>query len=162
MPDGTDEKKNTVFGCRPYILKYKTGDEPRLRPDIYFGRIVIYASCMEEVEEFIGKHPLDTEYLIAECPAGVTVPKMNKGSEHRYHGKRIGMFFLDGNADVESPDEMGEEKFNFLYENLPSGCDVYDLENFYSKMFEEDNPDNVEQLHSFSGFENCIIDIERF
>lgn len=162
MPDETDGEKNTVFGCRPYVLKYKTGDESRLRPDIYFGRIVIYASCMEEVEEFISKHPLDTEYLISECPAGVTVPKMSKGSEHRYHDKRIGMFFLDGNADVESPDEMGEKKFNFLYENLPSGCDVYDLENFYSKMFEEDNQDILEQLNSFTGFEDCIIDIERF
>ena len=91
----------------------------------------------------------------------VTMPSLF-ASESLFHGVRCGMFFLDKNADVESTDEMSERKFNFLYNHLPDRCGINDCENLYSKMFEEDNPDIVEQLPSFPGFEDCIIDIERF
>lgn len=148
-----------VFGCRPYLLKYKTGSEKR--DDIFGGGIIIYAHQRDDIDKFLEKHPLDTEHRIDEYEWNVTMPSLF-ASESLFHGVRCGMFFLDKNADVESTDEMSERKFNFLYNHLPDRCGINDCENLYSKMFEEDNPDIVEQLPSFPGFEDCIIDIERF
>lgn len=101
------------------------------------------------------------EHQIEEYEWNVTMPNLTAW-ESRFHGVRCGMFFLDKNAEVESTDEMSERKFNFLYNHLPDHCGIGDCENLYHKMFEEDNPDIAERLHSFSGFEDCIIDIERF
>lgn len=147
-----------VFGCRPYLLKYKTGNEKQ--DNIFCGGIIIYAHKRDDIDKFLEKHPLDMEHQIEEYEWNVTMPNLTAW-ESLFHGVRCGMFFLDKNAEVESTDEMSERKFNFLYNHLPDHCGIGDCENLYHKMFEEDNPDIAKRLHSFPGFEDCIIDIER-